>query len=183
MIAHIIGLGPTLSQTIKLVDALPGEEYGVNDVWRVRKVNHVVVVDPPGRFLKHRFDVIKSCTPTNFYSYNEAWCIWQKERFQQILFSRRFDVAILRKKDEKKVPQGLDSTFIACCIAYRNGAKKIITHGVDITDHPDLGENEKMIVESYRDLWKTLRLCGTDLFCAHESSAISKYVPVFDGFL
>lgn len=176
MIHHVIGLGPTSEDTIQHISN-NSETWGVNDVWKLFPANNVVVVDPPNRFNQARRTTIARCKPISFYALDDQWSPYRNQ-IHRIKYSRRYDYKCLVKQSEI-VPLGLDSTFVAACLAHRSGANTIIMHGVDLSIGHSLYQNRSRIIETYRQLHYWLRLSGTELYCADQRNAISVHVPVY----
>lgn len=165
---HIFGLGPTLQEFNNLKNEFT---IGVNDIYKHYPTDMVVCVDPPERFPKERREVMDRCKPkAGFLSNCQSWSYHPNYK-QLHLAGRRGDVSRI---DWDNIPKSTNSPFVACCIAYLMGAKRIILWGVDLNDHPELNNssNEQATFEHYKLLSQELRKRGTDLVCGSVNSGL-----------
>lgn len=172
---EVLGTGPTIEH-YKPND---NETIGVNDIWKHHKVDNLLVLDLKSRFTPEQLHVIMNSTPKRFYSSLDEWynvCCFDI----RILLMAPPPGADLSYLDTAYLPIHVDSTYSAVCLAYRLKARRIIMHGVDLKDHPDLKLYwyTRVIQEAYKDLVKALKDREVDLFVGSKESPLSEFIPV-----
>lgn len=142
MIINVLGLGSSL----ELFQG--GLSIGVNDIWSKVKTDYVLCLDKPERFTLERLRVINECKPLRFYSQLDDYS--SRDDFERIELQPDFPKYICQI-NLKQLPKSLCSPFVACCIAYKLGAKQIHVYGVDLLNHPhlDKGSCERIKLHFY----------------------------------
>jgi len=170
---EVLGLGPTLRY---YKPDKNNTTVGVNDIFAFHRVDNLLVLDSKDSFTPERFHIIVNSTPRRFYSSLLEWEIMPF--FSHIQKAPKpGDLSYL---DTDLLPFHVDSSFSAACLAYKLGAKRIIMHGVDLKDHPDLKHywNQGIIQDVYMRLWKELYERYVDLFVGSEESPLSEFIPI-----
>lgn len=175
MRCNVLGLGPSLRIFQKELPA--GITVGVNDIWKRYRVDYVVCIDKPDVFAPERREVIEQCTPAAFYSHIDLWEQYHGERFRQLNLTGRF--AANKFDDWNALPRGLDSTYIACMVAYHLGARGIVLYGADFIGHPNLDEPGKIkrIQDCYRALEYHMRVKNCRLYLGGGDGALKGILP------
>jgi len=172
---EVLGLGPTL----RYYKPSDNETIGVNDIFGFHKVDGLLVMDRTDSFSPESYHTIINSTPKKFYSNLWEWYryAWVKHFVPFKLAPESGDVSYL---DTDYMPFHVDSTFTAVCLAYTLGAERIIMHGVDLKDHPDLKHywNQGIIQDAYIRLWKALYSREVDLYVGSKESPLSEFIPV-----
>lgn len=171
---HVLGLGNSL---LKSISTIKSDEMtiGVNNIFDYYPVDHVVVLDNPEIFNQMKLQTIINCRPESFHSQIEWYENHQKERFKLFPLGTRRMLSLFDSSNE--IPSGYDSPFAACGLAYRMGAKEIIVHGVDLTNHPHLGNIIPIVVKSYWDLKNFFADKGVRLCCVDRNVPLSEVLP------
>ena len=149
---------------------------GVNDIFRFYPVDFLVIADPPSRFVQERKSVILNSTPKRFFSSFDDW--------RQLV--NNFKILKLTKgrgrldKFDSEICFSNNSPFIAVCLAYHMGAKRIVLHGVDLKSHPALSRPNMLAasLKDYDNLNKALLKRNVDLFISSPMSELNKVVRV-----
>lgn len=153
---------------------------GVNDIYsRGIKTDYLVLVDPPGRFEPDRLKSILDSKPKYFYSNNIEWSSMVSNFRHMKLSNIRYS---LKDLDEPYIyPYSNNSAFSACVLAYKIGAKEIITWGADFNTHAVLSkpETKQRIKDTFKDLRKALNIRGVKLICGSKESILSEVLPTF----
>jgi len=173
-ICHVLALGESLNTYI------PNPEHstiGVNDIFRKHKTNLLVVCDPMNRFTPERRQVIFNSRPDFLFTSFDDWKVHPKYKRIQLAKGR----GRLDDLDTPDVfPYSNNSPFVACVIAYKLGAKKIILHGADFRTHPALSKpiNLQRIKTDFSNLVALLSKRGVELNVSSPVSFLSDFVPL-----
>ncbi len=172
MIIHVLGLGPSLK------DYIPdgGLTIGCNDIWNYVKTDYVVCVDKPRCFDQEpiRMNAITKGQQKKFFSHITEWDSLV-HNFEYIKLSEcRSDLSKL----DTEVPHSNNSAFVAAVMAFKLGAKKIITHGVDFHGHHKLGQDRimKHCIRDFRNLQIELFSRNVELRCSNRISALADHI-------
>jgi hypothetical protein len=161
MTIEILGLGESLSEY------QPNENLtiGVNDIHSRIKTDYVVCVDNFEAFTKERLNTILKSQCKGFYSQLECW--------RNIPNFKRIELHRLAKLTDEKFRYSNNSTFVACVLAYKLGAKKIILWGVDFRTHQNFkGNSYTKAIEDFKQLKKDLHKLDCKLIVGSEYSAL-----------
>lgn len=170
MIIHVLGLGPSR------IEYVPdgNKTIGCNDIWNYVKTNYVVCVDKPRCFDNEpeRMRAMMTGRQERFITHLPQWKPIVNNYYQIQLSDHRSDLSQL----DTHVPHSNNSAFVACVMAYKFGAKKIITHGVDFHGHHKLGQDRiiKHCVKDFKDLQVALFERGVELRCSSRLSALAE---------
>jgi len=172
---HVLGLGPSLSH----YKPDGNTTIGVNDIWKYHKTDYVVCVDMPKRFDCGRLRTIVDCSPKEFYTcYPRDW--------SGLRDNKGLNLAPLRGSvdtltDKNQICFSNNSAFVATVMAYHLGAKRIILHGVDFTDHKNLSEPiaQKSAIDHFTKLFFALDRYEVKLMVSSKDSLLSAKMPVY----
>lgn len=163
-----------LGETINCYKPSGNITIGVNDIYKYVATDYIVVVDPPNRFHEmDRFNIIVESTPLKFFSNH----VWNVPNFELIeLQSPR---GCCKQLDGTKYCYSNNSAFVACVLAYKMGANKIIIHGADFTNHAHLSNEHslKRVLNDYAALNSELNKRGVQLWVSSTKSALHKILP------
>lgn len=177
-LVYILGLGPTLD--FYLPNGTP--TIGVNDVNAKHTTDYLVIQDEPAAFDWERYiNITKNPPKKQVFSQHNVY----KDLFPGMFTQLRvvpYQLGILDISETKfnrwELPCSIDSTFLACVVAYRLGFKNIVTHGADFINHPGLNNRLPVILNQY-DLLKTkLAQKGVNLYCSNQKSKLSEVLTV-----
>jgi len=175
---YILGLGETLS--FYRPNGTP--TIGVNDINKTHKTDYLVIQDLPSIFSWERYtNITKNPPKKQVFSQHDVY----KDLFPGMFTQLRvipYQLGILDTPENKfnrwELPCSVDSTFLACVVAYRLGFKNIVTHGVDFINHTGLNNRLPVILNQY-DLLKTkLAEKGVNLYCSNQKSKLSEVLTV-----
>lgn len=160
MTINILGLGESLSRYIYDEN----KTIGVNDIWKKVQTNYLVCVDRPSRFEPERLEIIKTCKPEKFFSHITEWKQFH-ENYEHI------DLCYEAKLDSEQVRCSNNSTFVACIMAFRLGAKNIQIYGADFKTHKTLQNEYKQfrILRDFGFINSEFKAKGVKLCCTKES--------------
>ena len=117
-------------------------KIGVNDVFKIISVDHLICVDYPAGFSNERLKIIKQSTPKLFISPIDEWKKYFPTNFAEIkLASFRSELSEIEK--ENVYPYSIMSPYVGIVHAYKLGCKEIILYGVDLVNHKTLSEELK----------------------------------------
>lgn len=174
MIIHVLGLGPSLKNYIP--DG--SKTIGCNDIWNYVKTDYVVCVDKPMCFKDEPFRMqgIVNGEQERFITHIEEWKSLVKN-YYPIELSERGSITKL----DTHVPHSNNSAFVACVMAYKFGAKKIIMHGVDLIGHHKLGQDRilKHAAKDFKALQLALYEREVTMKVSSNTSALANYLGVF----
>jgi len=174
MIIEIIALGESKNQ----YQRNENQTIGVNDVFSFMPVDTLIIIDPPNRFSEERKKIILSSTPKEFLvSFKE----WQSLRSDAAMLKLCSGRGSLKELDTPNVYcYSNNSAFVACVVAYKKGAKKIIMHGADFKNHPALCKinNFARVLSDFKNLRTELQKRGVELFVSSGYSALSNVLQV-----
>src|SRR3990167_7688407 len=132
---HVLGLGDSIKtyQPKKLIPTI-----GVNNIYQFVKTDYVVCIDRMRRFSHEKLKIIKSSTPIKFYSHLSEWTK-VVQNFELITLAMpRGDV---KQLDSPKIIYSICSPYVACIMAYKLGADRIVLNGVDLLNHPSFNSS------------------------------------------
>lgn len=177
-IIDVLGLGETI------LDYKPGNEtVGVNDIFKFHKIDHLLVMDKPNRFSKERLSTILLSTPKKFYSNvkDETGYVWEKLVKNFVPIETERGRGFVNTLDSKEFSISNNSTFTACVLAYKLGAKKIVMYGVDFINHPHLSAENSFsnVLNHFKTLKSALNNRGVELFVSSKKSRLSEIIPVY----
>lgn len=162
MTIEILGLGESLSEYVPNGNIT----IGVNDIHSRIKTDYVVCVDVHEAFNRERLEVIKETKCKGFYSQLDCWQLLPN--FNKISLSR-----ICELNDVDKFRCSNNSPFVACVLAYKLGAKKIVLWGVDFRTHQHLKDASFLrALDHYKWLKSELKKNGCDLVIGSTYSAL-----------
>lgn len=171
MTAHIIACGESTTNW-------NGEGYsiGVNYCWsKVPSTDRLIVVNS---FRKHpdRLKVILNSRPKDgLYS--------QINIFVHHLNYKH--IGSMQRWKEKNFKHGIlyyssSSPFIALSMAHNLGYREIVLHGVDMTTHPTLKDNNlKKELRQFETFSKALLKEGTKVYIGTEFGALKEILPIW----
>jgi len=151
---------------------------GVNDVYKIFPVQHLVVIDLPSAFKKERLRQILNSRPVKFYSQLEEWKPLMKT-FEYIEFANGSGNLSNFGRD-KKIYYSNNSAFVAVVIAYKIGGTDIRVYGADFNTHPNFTE-ENNLKKTLKD-FKLLSLLLAENNCKLSVTKESKLSTVINGF-
>lgn len=160
MTINVLGLGSSLS---RFVDD-GNQTIGVNDIFSKIKVNHLVCIDKPERFEIERLMTIINSECENFYSHILEWKNYHKN-FNLIKLEAWSTL------DSEAYFYSNNSTFVACILAYKLGAKQIKIYGADFNNHIHLSVSHKQdkTLRDFQKLRFELEKKGVEIYCTKES--------------
>lgn len=169
----VLGLGESLNRFTNTGNIT----VGVNDIFKHHPVDYLCIVDLPNKFTKERLHTILLSTPQKFFTQLPEWR-QLVTNYQQVKFAHgRGNLTDLNKKE--LICYSNNSTFVACVIAFKLGAKEIYLYGADFNTHPNFSVNSLNRVEKdFSDLYKALLTFGCTLYVTKES-ALSSIIPSF----
>jgi hypothetical protein len=163
MTIEVLGLGESLSE----YKPNGNTTIGVNDIHSRIKTDYVVCVDNFEPFTKERLEVILNTKCKGFYSQLECW--------RNISNFKRIELHRLAKLTDEKFRYSNNSTFVACVLAYKLGATKIILWGVDMNTHKHfVGNSFDKAINDFKQLKKDLNQLGCELVIGSKISALYK---------
>lgn len=172
---EILGLG----ETLKNYRPNGNTTIGCNDIWKYHKTKVIVCCDPPIRFSPDRINTIRNSFPVKFLTTRHEW---KGIVFNYHLFKLTLGRGNLKNfNDPELVCHSNNSAFMAAHIAFKMGAKKIILHGVDFTNHHALSleHNLKRAIKDFELLGIELKKHGVSLCVSSHASELSTVLPVF----
>lgn len=105
---------------------------GVNDIGELFSPDYLLVVDPPVAFSDHRRETIEQTNSKYFVTCREAWN--RPEIIECNIGSRGVD-ELQYKGRNNFLNKSITSPYVAVCLAFCLGAKRIGLLGVDFTDN------------------------------------------------
>lgn len=152
----VLGLGKTIDR----YSYQEARSVGVNDVYRHRRADYVVCVDPPSRFTEERRTIIRNCRPKKFFSNVITDPTIGVEGWESHPCFEKIELHSPRGKADyfaDGVAYGNMSVLPAMVLAVKLGASSLTLYGVDIKDHERLGNehNFQRSVDYLQDfVWK-----------------------------
>jgi hypothetical protein len=170
MDAHVLGLG----ESLKFYNG-QGVSFGVNDIWSKYKSDYVVCIDARSSFTATRLHHIENCEPIHFYSQYQEYR--NVKGFQLIRTTGRYKEGDC---DRNGIAYSVCSPFVACIIAYKQGAKTITLHGVDMNNHHASKNKAWMthFMNDFKQLRDDLLKKDVHLFVGHPASKLSEILKV-----
>lgn len=169
----VLGLG----ESINRFNHSRNITIGVNDIFKHHSVDYLCIVDVPNKFTKERLHTILLSTPKKFFTQLDEWQPLVNN-YQKIKFANgRGNLKDLNNRE--LFCYSNNSTFVACVIAFKLGAKEIYLYGADFNNHPNFSENSLNRVEKdFNDLYNALLTFGCTLYVTKES-CLSAFIPSF----
>lgn len=170
----VLGLGESVLSYVNTGN----QTVGVNDINKYYPVDYLVVVDLPRRFTGNRLATIKKSIPKKFFTYLEEWrgIVFNYEKIN--LAPGRGFLNHLHDKD--LVCHSNNSTFVACVMAYKLGAKEIYLYGADFNTHPNFTDDPlKRTLKDFKALYDKLLKVGVKMYVTKESR-LSEFIPVMN---
>jgi len=170
----VLGLG----ESLKFYKPDGDVSIGVNDIWTRHQPDYVLCADVPSAFSAKKASETRMANCKGFYSQCLEWSDIPNFRLLEFAGSR----GSLQELDSEKFCYSNNSTYIACVLAYKLGAKKIVMHGVDFVDHPVFnGTSRDKAVSDFKQLNDALRARGVELYVGNKYSFLSNFLPVFSS--
>jgi hypothetical protein len=166
MTIEVLGLGESLSE----YKPNGNVTIGVNDIHSRIKTNYVVCVDNFEAFSKERLNTILNTKCCGFYTQLPCWK--SVENYTEIKLHR------LAEMDSELFRYSNNSPFVACVLAYKLGATKIIIWGVDMNTHHALSKSNSFerAVKDYIKLKEDLFKRGCELVIGSKISALFSHL-------
>ena len=169
----VLGLGSTLlgAKFNGLIS------IGVNDVFKFRPVDYLVLIDKPQAFAPDRLATIKSSTSARVITHIAEWSHYFDNVELIKLAHVRSETAYLKSD---MYPYSICSPYVAVIHAYKLGASEIVMHGVDLVNHPKLSEELKLrrIRIDFHNLYVALKREGVSLSIGSKESALYNIIPL-----
>lgn len=167
MTINVLGLGDTLQS----FNHDGNITIGVNDIQRYVNTDYVVCVDHPSVFSPERLEAIKDSDCIGFYTQLEDW----KQLVQNVnIIEFNRGRGLIDGLDTDKFCYSNNSPYVACILAYKLGAKRIVLWGVDFNDHPHLnGASRDKAFRDYKELQKALNKRGVSIEVGDNDSYLS----------
>ena len=164
MTIEVLGLGESLSE----YQPNGNITIGVNDIHSRIKTNYVVCVDTFEPFTKERLNTILNTKCCGFYTHLPCWK--SVENYTEIKLHRLAEI------DSELFRYSNNSPFVACVLAYKLGATRIVLWGVDMNTHHALSKPNSFerAVKDYVKLKSDLLDRGCELVIGSEISALHK---------
>ncbi len=171
----ILGLGESLKTFIPNGSTT----IGVNDIYKHFKTDFVVCVDRPHVFSDERRKTIINSTPEKFFTFKGLYNDW-------VYLTKNAEglkPALYRGPEHLDNPDTIcysnNSAFVACCIAYKMGAKEIVMYGVDFNTHPNFKHHGLAVaLKDFKALRIALNKRNVNLFVSSRDSKLSTFIPV-----
>jgi hypothetical protein len=136
MIIDVLGLGESIT-TYKRENNKNNITIGVNDIAKHYFTDYLVIVDQPGRFPKERLANIKANKQAKVYSHIKIWA----EHFNNFNYIKLEHRRSFLDLDSDRYSYSNNSTYLACILAYKLGAKEINLYGADFVTHNSLSSD------------------------------------------
>jgi hypothetical protein len=163
MTIEVLGLGESLSE----YKPNGNTTIGVNDIYSRVKTDYVVCVDTFEPFTHERLRTILNTKCKGFYTHLDCWKSVQNYTEIKIHRVAELDSELFRYSN--------NSPFVACILAYKLGAKKIILWGVDMNTHHALNGNSRdKAISDYIKLKGDLKEKGCELVIGSPLSALHR---------
>lgn len=156
----ILGLGESLA-----LHSGNNPTFGVNDIFRVKPVDHLVCVDFKSAFSPERLKIIESSLTCQFYSHLDEWRTMPN--FNKILLHQFDNGANMANLDSEKISKSCFSPYVAIGLAWRiYKPEGIRIFGVDMVSHPHLGNQTEKIKRHWAEMKKALnnKGCKVEVF-------------------
>jgi len=161
MTIEVLGLGESLS------DYTPNANItiGVNDIHSRIKTTYVICIDTFEPFTNDRLNTILNTKCCGFYTHLDCWKSVQN--YTEIKLHR------LAELDSELFRYSNNSPFVACVLAYKLGATKIVLWGVDMNTHHALnGQSRERAIIDYIKLKEDLLKRGCELVIGSNKSSL-----------
>lgn len=178
MTIEVLGLGESLSN----YKPKGNITIGVNDIFKYHAVDHLVLLDPPFKFNPERLKTICESTPKIFHSHKPEWATITKSIFRRITLTLG-GRGKLKQLDGPDFCYSNNSPYVACVLAYKLGAKKIILHGADFNTHKSFNDplKKEMLqnaIKDFKNLFDEFSKRKVYLSVGSEASSLSQVIPV-----
>lgn len=164
MIAHILGLGPSIH------DYKPDGSFsiGCNDSFKHHPSNYLVCVS---RLPAERLKTVMDCRPEKLLGFTPPYNHHPAYEYIGQMHPWRNDRPC--RLDKGMIWTSNNTPFIACVIAHNLGYKDIVLWGVDFIDHPNItGESLDKTKCDFLQLHTTLSKIGTSLYLGNGKSCL-----------
>lgn len=167
---HILACGPTG----QFWDG-KGYSIGVNDCWKYRPTNELLVVNHRNDFSPERQKIIDASTPLIFHTLFPDW----KEHYQMVPLRSKYQGQPL---DGKRLYYANSSAFCATNLAFNYGAKDIILWGVDFVGHQNI-KGDKLLdeIKRWRLLYLELTKKGCKLWLGFNNTVMGQFLPTYEN--
>ena len=174
-----------------------GESIGVNDCFKFRPTDYLMVINPPNSFTPERRKIIQDSKPHHFITDSRAFLIGRVHQPEAI--KSRMDYKELycsngrgvihyrfskwKGKLEKWIQYSSTSPFAAISLAYVLGYKEITLWGVDFITHRTWkAENPHMMeeLENYKSFFKQLEEVGVRVYLGHHESLLNQIISTHE---
>jgi hypothetical protein len=163
MTIEVLGLGESLSE----YKANGNITIGVNDIYSRVKTDYVVCVDNFNPFTHERLQTILNTKCKGFYTHLDCW--ESVKNYREIKLHRVADL------DSDLFRYSNNSPFVACVLAYKLGANRIVLWGVDMNTHHALnGNSREKAISDYVKLKSDLLNRGCELVIGSPLSSLHK---------
>ena len=137
MTAEILGLAPSVTA----YKPSGNITIGVNDIFKICSVDHLIVIDNPNQFNNKRKNTILQSTPKLFISQINTW-----NRMKNFHLIKLANVrgSVSQIEQHNIYPYSIMSPYVAIVHAYKLGATEIIIYGVDLLNHKSLTGDSKI---------------------------------------
>lgn len=167
----VLGLGESLSSYVNKGN----QTIGVNDIWKRYPTDYLCVVDLIEKFTPDRFETIKNSKPKKFFCHLVEWH-QHVSNFQQINLSP--GRGLLTNLDSNLICYSNNSTYTACVLAFKLGAKELYLYGCDFNTHKNFKDkNLEKTLKDFKLLYKTFYNRGIRMYVTKESK-LSQFIPV-----
>lgn len=142
MIIDVLGLGESLK------DYRPSKNLtvGVNDINKYYRTNYFVVVDRITAFSPDRLNNIVN-HKAELFTHLDEWSDLRSINLIELANGR----GSLKDLDSDLICYSNNSTFVACVIAYKLGAKVINLYGADFNTHQNF--KDSMLEQTLKDFY------------------------------
>lgn len=172
MVIHVIGCG----ETAKNWDG-SGMSIGINDAWRHKPTNCLVVSNFPNKFPQERLNIIKNSKPVKFYSPLNSWRQYFLDMTEIKL--RSWDGHLY----DKTVINTQTSASIAMDLSRQLGATKIVLWGIEYRTHATFHPGNPQTYSELRQLEaivRKFREVGVQVYLGSKGSELEKFLTVYD---
>lgn len=170
----VLGLGESISRYVHTGN----QTIGVNDIWKYHKTDYVVCVDLPEKFTEERLNTILESDTAAFITQLNEWMPYFHQcliRFWKIDFAP--GRGSLEKLDSDLICYSNNSTYIACIMAWKLGAKELYLYGVDFKTHKNFKDASlERALKDFKQLYQALTRRGVKMYVTAESR-LSEFIP------
>jgi len=152
------------------------DSFGVNDVYKIHPVNHLVCVNHPHDFTPERLKIITQSTPKRFYTHLPVQ--WAKYFPDLVAFKTGHPTNI----EAPYISVASTSAFCALIIAIKTGYKNIVLAGVDLQSHKNLSTtwHQKRVKDNVKTASDQYAKKGGKIWVSSEFSILAEVLPIYD---